>query len=89
MGGAVKVRKAVPVRPALSTPELARRWLRASNPDDGKVWRALMLLQQGYGPTKVALIVGVHRNSVRSWRDAFNREGAAFVPPRAPRPTAR
>lgn len=82
------MRKPIPVRAAVSTPELARRWLRAPTPDNGKVWRALMLLQQGHSPSKVARALGIHRNTLLNWKKQYNAAGDAFVPPRSPRPTA-
>lgn len=79
------MRRATPTPSILSTPELARRWLRAPTPEEGRVWRTLMLLQQGHGPTRVARAVGVHRNTVRNWRERYRQQGAAFTVPRAHR----
>lgn len=38
-------------------------------------FRALALLQQGFGPVEVAQRIGVDRRSVRRWNSAARREG--------------
>ena len=61
------------MRPAGSQEELQRRRERA-----------IALLKEGVAPVDVANRVGVDRRSVRRWKAAYRREGAAGI---APKPT--
>ena len=61
------------MRPAGSPDELQRRRERA-----------MALLKEGVAPVDVASRVGVDRRSVRRWKAAFRRAGAAGI---APKPT--